>query len=123
MRCCVRSRRGAPGRCSRSNWSSLRLLSCALISWQETVDPALGLGAGLAVGRTAVVLREKTDRRARTVSQAEASTGRSSVTTVGDGKDGQDRSSAGPDRASALRTRTRRQPSPSVGSASGWLTP
>ena len=60
------------------------LLPTAPSSSHKTSDLFLGLVVGLAVGLTAVILREKTDRRVRTVSQARLSTGCSFVTSVGD---------------------------------------
>ena len=60
------------------------LLPTAPSSSHKTSDLFLGLVVGLAVGLTAVILREKTDRRVRTVSQARSSTGCSFVTSIGD---------------------------------------
>ena len=60
------------------------LLPTAPSSSHKTSDLFLGLVVGLAVGLTAVILREKTDRRVRTVSQARLSTGCSFVTSIGD---------------------------------------
>jgi Mrp family chromosome partitioning ATPase len=50
----------------------------------KTTKLALGLVVGLAVGLTAVIVREKTDRRVRTVGEARSSTGSGFVTSVGD---------------------------------------
>jgi len=52
-------------------------------SSHKTSDLFLGLVVGLAVGLTAVILREKTDLRVRTVGEARSSTGCSFVTNVG----------------------------------------
>lgn len=60
------------------------LLPSEPVSRHKTVDLLLGLVVGLSVGLTAVILREKTDRRVRTVSQARSSTGCGFVTTVED---------------------------------------
>ena len=59
------------------------LLPTAPSSSHKTTDLLLGLVVGLAVGLTAVILREKTDRRVRTVGEARSSTGCSFVTSVG----------------------------------------
>src|SRR5580698_5016117 len=60
------------------------LLPTAPSSSHKTTDLFLGLVVGLAVGLTAVILREKTDRRVRIVGEARSSTGCSFVTSVGD---------------------------------------
>jgi Mrp family chromosome partitioning ATPase len=60
------------------------LLPTAPSSSHKTSDLFLGLVVGLAVGLTAVILREKTDLRVRTVDEARSSTGCSFVTSVGD---------------------------------------
>ena len=60
------------------------LLPTAPSSSHKTSDLFLGLVVGLAVGLTAVILREKTDLRVRTVGEARSSTGCSFVTSVGD---------------------------------------
>ena len=60
------------------------LLPTTPSSSHKTTDLFLGLVVGLAVGLTAVILREKTDRRVRTVGEARSSTGCSFVTSVGD---------------------------------------
>jgi succinoglycan biosynthesis transport protein ExoP len=60
------------------------LLPTASSSSHKTTDLVLGLVVGLAVGLTVVILREKTDRRVRTVGEARSSTGCSFVTSVGD---------------------------------------
>ena len=60
------------------------LLPTAPSSSHKTSDLFLGLVVGLAVGLTAVILREKTDRRVRTVGEARSSAGCSFVTSVGD---------------------------------------
>jgi polysaccharide biosynthesis transport protein len=60
------------------------LLPTAPGSSHKTTDLLLGLVVGLAVGLTAVILREKTDLRVRTVGEARSSTGCSFVTSVGD---------------------------------------
>jgi Mrp family chromosome partitioning ATPase len=60
------------------------LLPTAPSSSHKTIDLFLGLVVGLAVGLTAVILREKTDPRVRTVGEARSSTGCSFVTSVGD---------------------------------------
>ena len=60
------------------------LLPTAPSSSHKTTDLFLGLVVGLAVGLTAVILREKTDLRVRTVGEARSSTGCSFVTSVGD---------------------------------------
>jgi polysaccharide biosynthesis transport protein len=52
------------------------------ISPHETTDRALGLVVGLVVGLVAVIVREKTDRRVRTVQQAQSSSGCSLVTPI-----------------------------------------
>jgi succinoglycan biosynthesis transport protein ExoP len=59
------------------------LLPPGPVSTHKTTNLALGLVVGFAAGLTAVILREKTDRRVRTVSQAQSSTGCSFATTVG----------------------------------------
>lgn len=53
-------------------------------SSHKTTDLFLGLVVGLAVGLIAVILREKADRRVRTVGEARSSTGCSFVISVGD---------------------------------------
>ena len=58
------------------------LLPTTPASSHTKVDRALGLVVGLAVAFTAVILREKTDPRVRTVQQAQSITGCSLVTTV-----------------------------------------
>ena len=60
------------------------LLPTAPSSSHKTSDLLLGLVVGLAVGLTAVILREKTDLRVRTVGEARSSTGCSFVASVGD---------------------------------------
>ena len=60
------------------------LLPTAPSSSHKTSDLFLGLVVGLVVGLTAVILREKTDPRVRTVGEARSSTGCSFVTSVGD---------------------------------------
>ena len=60
------------------------LLPTAPSSSHKTIDLFLGLVVGLAFGLTAVILREKTDLRVRTVDEARSSTGCSFVTSVGD---------------------------------------
>jgi polysaccharide biosynthesis transport protein len=60
------------------------LLPTAPNSSHKTTDLLLGLVVGLAVGLTAVIVREKTDRRVRTVGEARSSTGCGFVTSVGD---------------------------------------
>jgi len=60
------------------------LLPTAPSSSHKTSDLLLGLVVGLALGLTAVILREKTDLRVRTVGDARSSTGCSFVTSVGD---------------------------------------
>jgi succinoglycan biosynthesis transport protein ExoP len=60
------------------------LLPTASSSSHKTTDLLLGLVVGLAVGLTTVILREKTDRRVRTLGEARLSTGCSFVTSVGD---------------------------------------
>ena len=60
------------------------LLPSAPSSSHKTTNLFLGLVVGLAVGLTAVIMREKTDRRVRTVGEARSSTGCSFVTSVGD---------------------------------------
>jgi tyrosine-protein kinase len=64
------------------------LLPTAPGSSHKTTDLLLGLVVGLAVGLTAVILREKTDLRVRTVGEARSSTGCSFVATVGDTRGG-----------------------------------
>ena len=59
-------------------------LPTAPSSSHKTTKLALGLVVGLAVGLTAVIVREKTDRRVRTVAEARSSTGCGFVTSVGD---------------------------------------
>jgi succinoglycan biosynthesis transport protein ExoP len=59
-------------------------LPTASSSSHKTSDLFLGLVVGLIVGLTVVILREKTDRRVRTVGEARSSTGCSFVTSVGD---------------------------------------
>jgi polysaccharide biosynthesis transport protein len=58
-------------------------LPTAPSSSHKTTKLALGLIVGLAVGLTAVIVREKTDRRVRTVGEARSSTGCGFVTSVG----------------------------------------
>jgi polysaccharide biosynthesis transport protein len=60
------------------------LLPTAPSSSRKTTDLVLGLVVGLALGLTAVIVREKTDRRVRTVGEARSSTACSLVTSVGD---------------------------------------
>jgi non-specific protein-tyrosine kinase len=60
------------------------LLPTAPKSSHKTIDLFLGLVVGLVVGLTAVILREKTDLRVRTVGQARSSTGCSFATSAGD---------------------------------------
>ena len=60
------------------------LLPTTPSSSHKTSDLFLGLVVGLAVGLTAVILREKTDLRVRTVGEARLSTGCSFVASVGD---------------------------------------
>jgi polysaccharide biosynthesis transport protein len=60
------------------------LLPTAPSSSHKTSDLFLGLVVGLVVGLTAVILREKTDLRVRTVGEARLSTGCSFVASVGD---------------------------------------
>jgi polysaccharide biosynthesis transport protein len=60
------------------------LLPTAPSSSHTATDLLLGLVVGLAAGLTAVILREKADRRVRTVGEARSSTGCSFVTSVGD---------------------------------------
>jgi succinoglycan biosynthesis transport protein ExoP len=60
------------------------LLPTAPSSSHKTTDLVLGLVVGLIVGLTAVIVREKTDRRVRTVGEARSGTGCSLVTSVGD---------------------------------------
>ena len=58
------------------------LLPTTPVSSHTKLDRVLGLVVGLAVAFTAVILREKTDPRVRTVQQAQSITGCSLVTTV-----------------------------------------
>lgn len=60
------------------------LLPAAPSSSHKTSDLFLGLVVGLAVGLTAVILREKTDLRVRTVAEARSTTGCSFVASVED---------------------------------------
>ncbi len=59
-------------------------LPTAPSSSHKKTDLFLGLVVGLAVGLTAVIVREKSDRRVRTVGEARSSTGCGFVTSVGD---------------------------------------
>jgi polysaccharide biosynthesis transport protein len=59
------------------------LLPTAPASSHKTIKLVLGLVVGLSVGLTAVIVREKTDRRVRTVGEARSSTGCGFVTSVG----------------------------------------
>jgi Mrp family chromosome partitioning ATPase len=59
------------------------LLPTTPVPSHKMADRVLGLAVGLAVAFTAVILREKADRRVRTAGQAQSSTGCSFATTVG----------------------------------------